>query len=71
MAEPFEMLDLWQALGLDSNDFHDWLAEPKRTPDDAWAQLVSAVAGDVASLCRDTNPPCGPQLVDAARRRRR
>lgn len=22
------MLDVWQALGLDPNDFHDWIAEP-------------------------------------------
>jgi hypothetical protein len=69
MADRFEMLDVWQALGLNPNDFHDWIGEPKRTAADAWAQLMGAVAGSVESLSRDTNPPCGELLLGAANRR--
>lgn len=68
MAERFEMLDLWMALGLDSADFDPWMDEPRRTPADAWAQLVAAIAGNVESLRRDTNPPAGAELIAAARR---
>ena len=71
MSEPYERLDIWMALGLDSQEFGPWSEHPKRTPADAWAQLMAAVAGNVASLCKDTNPPAGELLIDAARRRKR
>lgn len=48
------MLDVWVALGGDPTDFDTWMADPKRTPADAWAQLLAAVRGDV--MAGDTNP---------------
>lgn len=69
MAERYEMLDIWQALGLDPGEFDSWMDEERRTPADAWAQLIAAIAGDVKALCRDTNPPAGELLIDAARQR--
>jgi hypothetical protein len=58
----FAMLDLWMALGGDSNAFEAWMDEPKRTPADAWAQLLAAVSGNLDSLLADTNPPAGAIL---------
>jgi len=40
------MLDVWMALGGDPQDFETWIAEPKRYPSDAWAQLLAAIRGD-------------------------
>ena len=69
MAERYELLDLWMALRCDPREFDAWLDQSKMTRADAWAQLLAAVGGNVNSLCRDTNPPAHPLLVDAARLR--
>ena len=63
MAQRFELLDLWIALGGDPLVFETWMAEPRRTIEDAWAQLVAAVAGDLVALMADTNPPAGELLA--------
>jgi len=59
----YAMLDIWMALGGKSTVFEQWIDEPKRTPADAWAQLVGAVRGDVVGLLEDTNPPAGELLA--------
>jgi len=56
----YAMLDLWMALGGDSEVFEAWMADPKRTPADAWAQLLAAVRGD--TMPGDTNPYPGAIL---------
>lgn len=49
--ELFEMLDMWQALGCHPNEFHTWINSDRwLTREDAWAQLVAAVRGDVALI---------------------
>jgi hypothetical protein len=63
------MLDVWLNLGLHGQAFEEWIDELRRTPADAWAQLLAAVRGDISGLCMDTNPPAGTDLIDAARRR--
>lgn len=59
------MLDVWMALGGDPLAFDDWIDEPRRTPADAWAQLIAAVGHNIKALERDTNPPAGA-LLDLA-----
>lgn len=56
----YAMLDVWSALGGDSDTFDAWMADPKRTPADAWAQLLAAIRGDV--MAGDTNPYPGAIL---------
>lgn len=61
MVKRYELLDLWMALGGEPLVFEQWMAEPRRTEEDAWTQLLGAVSG---SLCmEDTNPPVG-ELAD-------
>lgn len=50
-------LDVWLALGGTPIDFDAWMADPKRTPADAWAQLLAAIRGD--DMSGDTNPAPG------------
>jgi hypothetical protein len=59
----YAMLDVWIALGGDSLDFETWIDAPKRTPADAWAQLMGAVGGHIPSLLADTNPPADELLL--------
>ncbi len=63
----FAMLDVWVALGGDSIVFEEWIDDHRRTPADAWAQLLAAIEGDAESLAEDTNPPAG-ELLDLANR---
>lgn len=58
------LLDIWQALGGDSEAFHPWWAADPSFPD-RWAQIVSAVAGNISDLAADSNPPAGA-LLDIA-----
>ena len=58
------LLDIWQALGGDSEAFHPWWAADPSFPD-RWAQIVAAVAGDISGLAADSNPPAGA-LLDIA-----
>lgn len=58
------LLDIWQALGGDSEAFHPWWAADPSFPD-RWAQIVAAVAGNISGLAADTNPPAGA-LLDIA-----
>mgnify|MGYP007079496396 CR=1 FL=1 len=55
------MLEIWLALDGDAEDFEEWIDHPRRTPADAWAQLLAAISGS-ASLVLDTNPPAGKLL---------
>ena len=57
------LLELWQALGGDVGSYDRWMADQRRTVADGWAQLLAAVAGNVASLFADTNPPAGDELL--------
>lgn len=59
----YHMLDIWLALGGDPAVFEEWMDDPRRTPADAWAQLMAAIRGDLAGLMADTNPPAD-QLAD-------
>lgn len=59
-------LDVWQSLGLPSNDFHGWIDGQKVTPADAWAQLLAAISGSFATLITDTNPPAPQALIEVA-----
>jgi hypothetical protein len=61
MIPRYAMLDLWMALGGNPLAFEEWMDEPKRTPADAWAQLLAAVRGDV--MPGDTNPEPGAILA--------
>lgn len=63
------MLDVWIQLGCPSLLFDSFMDDPRRTPADAWAQLLAAISGNVNALCRDTNPPAPNELIDAARQR--
>ena len=58
------LLDIWQALGGDSEAFHPWWAADPSFPD-RWAQIVAAVAGNISDLAADSNPPAGA-LLDIA-----
>lgn len=58
------LLDIWQALGGDSEAFHPWWAADPSFPD-RWSQIVAAVAGNISGLAADTNPPAGA-LLDIA-----
>jgi hypothetical protein len=51
------MLDVWMALGGDPATFEEWMDNPKRTPADAWAQLLAAIRGDLMN--GDHNPEPG------------
>ena len=53
----YHMLDIWLALGGDPKVFDEWIEHPKRTPADAWSQLMAAIRDDVVTLTQDTNPP--------------
>lgn len=55
------MLDVWMALGGEPIAFDRWMAEPKRTPADAWAQLLAAIRGDL--MVGDHNPGPGDELL--------
>lgn len=55
------LLDVWMALGGESQDFERWMDEPRRTHADAWAQLLAAIRGDL--MPGDTNPPPGEILA--------
>lgn len=57
-------LDIWLALGGNALDFETWIDDPQRTPADAWAQLMNAIAGNVIALLEDTNPPAGDLLLE-------
>lgn len=61
MVKRYELLDLWMALGGDPIVFEQWMAEPRRTEEDAWAQLLGAVSGYggpvSAAVCVFFNPP--------------
>lgn len=59
----YHFLDIWLALGGDPGAFDRWIGEPRRTPADAWSQLLCAIRGDVATLMADTNPPAGDELL--------
>lgn len=59
----YHFLDIWMALGGDPLVFDAWIEHPKRTPADAWHQLLGAIRGDLPGLLADTNPPAG-ELVD-------
>jgi hypothetical protein len=65
---PYAMLDVWMALGGDSEAFDRMWAEDRRLPVDTWAQLVAVVRGD--SLANDHNPPAGPEFERLIRERR-
>lgn len=52
------MLDVWMALGVPPSEFEAWYNHPKRTPADAWAQLLQAIR-DPSKLNEDSNPPAG------------
>lgn len=58
------LLDIWQALGGDSEAFHPWWAADPSFPD-RWSQIVAAVAGNISDLAADSNPPAGA-LLDIA-----
>jgi hypothetical protein len=58
----YAMLDVWMALGGDPVAFDRICAEDRREPADTWAQLMCAVRGDLITLLKDTNPPCGPEF---------
>lgn len=55
-------LDVWMALGGDSNAFEAWAhhEDDRRTWGDAWAQIVAAVGG--SRMEGDRNPPPGTIL---------
>lgn len=55
------LLDVWMSLGGGSQVFEDWMSEPKRTPADAWAQLMAAIRGDL--MTGDHNPEPGDALL--------
>jgi len=55
------LLDIWQAIGGESEDFHPWWAADPSFPD-RWSQIVAAVAGNFDALAKDTNPPAGDLL---------
>lgn len=55
------LLDIWQAMGGESEDFHPWWAADPSFPD-RWSQIVAAVAGNFDALAKDTNPPAGDLL---------
>lgn len=57
----YAQLDVWMALGGDPGVFETW--RDRRTFADAWAQLLRAVAGDLVTLCADTNPPAEELLA--------
>lgn len=54
MIPQYAMLDVWMALGGEPRVFDEWMADPKRTPADAWAQLLAAIRGNL--MVGDTNP---------------
>lgn len=56
----YALLDVWMALGGDSQAFEKWMDEPKRTPADAWSQLLGAIRGDL--MTGDHNPDPGTLL---------
>lgn len=58
------LLDLWQAIGGDSEDFHPWWAADPSFPD-RWSQMVAAINGNISDLTADSNPPAG-KLLDLA-----
>jgi hypothetical protein len=55
------LLDIWQAIGGESEDFHPWWAADPSFPD-RWSQIVAAVDGNFDALAKDTNPPAGDLL---------
>lgn len=64
MIDRIHMLDVWVALGGDLHGFETWVDDSRRTPADAWAQLMAAIRGDVRGLMADTNPPAGDLLLE-------
>jgi hypothetical protein len=62
MIPAYAMLDVWIALGGDSDAFDRMWDEPRRVPADTWAQLLAVVRRDWATLGSDSNPPCGPEF---------
>lgn len=65
---PYRFLDIWQALGGDPLTFDEWMAEPRRSPADAWSQLMAAIRGDLIGLLADDNPPANELLPLVAAR---
>jgi hypothetical protein len=57
---PYVMLDVWMALGGDSEGFDRMWAEEGRTPADTWSQLLAMVRGEYP--IDDHNPPPGPEF---------
>lgn len=68
-VERWHLLDIWQALGGEPEEFERWMDEPRRSVADAWAQLMAAIRGDIDTLEADTNPPAGYVLYLAFPRR--
>lgn len=64
----YAMLDVWMALGGESEAFDRMWAEEGRTPADTWSQLLAVVRGQFP--IGDHNPPPGPEF-EALRRVRR
>ena len=60
-VERLAMLQVWMALGGESQPFERWMEN--RTLVDAWHQLLAAISGDIAGLIEDSNPPAG-ELLD-------
>mgnify|MGYP007071579175 FL=1 len=58
------LLDVWCAMGGDSQVFHTWWAEDPSFPD-RWSQMVAAIGGNISALASDSNPPAGA-LFDLA-----
>lgn len=53
----YALLDVWLSLGGEPGAFESWMED--RSTADAWAQLMSAIRGDIISLLEDSNPPAG------------
>jgi len=60
----YALLDVWMALGGESEAFTHWRfnEDRRRTMADSWAQLMAAVRGDW-TMEGDTNPPPGSLLL--------
>lgn len=61
MIPLYVLLDVWMSIGGNPAEFDRWMADPKRTRTDAWAQLLGAIRGDL--MVGDTNPPPGDALL--------
>lgn len=61
---PGAMLDVWVALGGHPRAFERMMSEPRRTPADAWSQLLAVVNDRGHTTFEgDTNPPPGPEFA--------